>query len=415
MKSICFLFGSGADSDYDSNLKSGASFVEALLCSKESDSVKCIVGDRIGHQPLIHAQSTRVFVQTIQQHEAKARKVLDETFVDNVLQYLQGEIKYKQAGIQNQCRCFYDAITKPSDDAQTNSIRKFFLDNAIFFDTLDEKFNSLRDCDSLNKHARQVVFAYWTVFLQMTRQAYHLGTHTLDIMSKEKAIKVVCEEQSAPTSADDSYYEVLKQSKLSCRVITTNYTDHIERMFRDSQPAYLHGKLHWFEDYRKLCVYDCRNSDERKQIENEECVVPFILIPSGVKPIICSKQLREFGKFIGYLDDSTILVVVGYKFNSEDNHINSIIGEWLKGANKRKLLYLNWCEDPSQKSVAFECMNWSRDFKKKVINLDEAEASEASSVFSSRCKIFDFLINAETCRKVFRNIVEGLKIYQIQN
>lgn len=33
------------------------------------------------------------------------------------------------------------------------------------------------------------------------------------------------------------------------------------------------------------------------------------------------------------------LVVVGYRFNSEDNHINSVIADWLENSNG-KLLYL---------------------------------------------------------------------------
>lgn len=94
----------------------------------------------------------------------------------------------------------------------------------------------------------------------------------------------------------------------------------------------------WFEDIKQLMIYDCADDEERKNIiSNSKNIIPFILIPSGVKPIICSKQIKAFKNFIDVLNSSDFLVVVGYKFNSEDNHINSIINEWLKN------VIAKWC------------------------------------------------------------------------
>ena len=76
------------------------------------------------------------------------------------------------------------------------------------------------------------------------------------------------------------------------------------------------------------------------------------MIPSGVKPLICKKQINEFKKFSDNLDKSDYLAIVGYNLNSEDNHINSIISSWLRENEKHKVIYLNYIGDKSVDSDA---------------------------------------------------------------
>ena len=72
---ITFLFGSGADSDYNDKLKSGAEFSRALLLDTYSDIKKEILNVK-NSDSLIHPNSTKVFLQTIASNEELARKVL---------------------------------------------------------------------------------------------------------------------------------------------------------------------------------------------------------------------------------------------------------------------------------------------------------------------------------------------------
>ena len=127
-------------------------------------------------------------------------------------------------------------------------------------------------------------------------------------------------------------------------------------------------------------------------------VVPFILIPSGVKPLVCRKQIGQFSDFIKKLDGSKYLVVVGYKFNSEDNHINSIIADWLR-KKENKLIYLNYNNE-----VTFDQFPWLKDkFSVETLeNPDEAETLLTAG------KISDIHVNEENCLAIFEKLLQEL-------
>ena len=58
-----------------------------------------------------------------------------------------------------------------------------------------------------------------------------------------------------------------------------------------------------------------------------DIVFPFLAIRSGIKPIINSTQIKEWNKFVNDLDDSDVLIIVGYGFNNDDEHITNLIRE----------------------------------------------------------------------------------------
>lgn len=127
--------------------------------------------------------------------------------------------------------------------------------------------------------------------------------------------------------------------------------------------VYLHGKLTWFEDLQNLTVYDITNEEEcllANKMANERMLMPFILIPSGVKPLVCVRQIEEFLKFIAALKESDQLCIIGYHFNSEDNHVNAIIGDWLRAEKKHRLIYFNW-----KGGVKLSKLKWMETFEIK--------------------------------------------------
>lgn len=181
-------------------------------------------------------------------------------------------------------------------------------------------------------------------------------------------LKYVKKSDESSKNNDKKYYDILKNfldssEENNCRyfVTTTNYTDYVSEIFGTTNTAYLHGKLKWFEDLKTLQVFDCEDDNEydklleiaETQIKSKQTrLIPFIMIPSGVKPLICKKQINEFKKFSDDLDKSDYLVIVGYNLNSEDNHINSIISSWLRENEKHKVIYLNYIGDKSVDSDA---------------------------------------------------------------
>lgn len=416
MENICFLFGSGADTDYDAHLRSGTSFIETLLCNREKATVTQLMGNEQKRTlfTLIHPNSKRVFLQTIVAHPEKAREIfkdgfMDE-FVDEVLGYDGGEKIYKETQIDRYCHECYNIITSTPHESgsikqkKEDAARRFFLENAVFFDTMDEKFNSLRNVEHLNRHAWQVIYAYWSVFVQMLKQAYHFDETPFE-WTREQVFSLLQQEQKNDAPMGNSYYCQLKKSGLPYRVATTNYTDHVEKILGEQNSAYLHGKLHWFENLEDLGIYDCRVEQDREHLRGDR-IIPFILIPSGVKPIVGEKQLIEYGKFIRYLHECHLLVVVGYRFNSEDNHINSLINGWLR-QKQNHMIYLNWCGCERRSSVNFGELSWCA--QKTRCSITSMTDLESLSDLIEHYSIVDIHMGRGDAQEIFKAVIERLK------
>ena len=231
----------------------------------------------------------------------------------------------------------------------------------------------------------------------MLKSVYNLGADFS--WNYDAVFKKLNEPYDIPNISNRStYYSMLKKSKLKSKVATTNYTSLAETKTERST-IYLHGKLTWFEDLTRLTVFDCTDSKEQQLLNKSNRILPFILIPSGVKPLICPKQIREFSKFIEELDDTDTLVVVGYKFNSEDNHINSIIADWLRNANKT-LIYLNYNDD-----LSFDNLSWASDF-----SVETFEGFDSVSIKQiNKQKIINISTDSHSCNNVFSAILSYLE------
>lgn len=402
---VTFLFGSGADTDAYEDLSSGQEFAKDLLQNKFSKEINNITGIDASQFQLIYPTSSKIYIQTITKYEKDAKDIFGEEVVNIFIQYnnqssSDGKIKYNEQ-IAPLCREWYNYIKKDDniEDEHTQSIKEFFLKNAVFFDSLDEKFNSLKD-SPLNANAKRVINAYLTVFLLMFEKLYEIPEN---FIWSYKNIFDKLKESYKNKANEGNYYEILADSKMDCHIITTNYTDLVAEQTKKNDIVYLHGKMTWFEDLRNLTVYDCTYETEYKLcLQHEKAedgtlnLIPFILIPSGVKPLICKKQICEFSKFINKLEESKYLVVMGYKFNSEDNHVNSIIAQWLRENKNRKMVYFNY-----EASVNFKFFGWAKDFT--VVCYESAIGGEWNA------QIIDIRFKGKTGRELFKEALDRLK------
>lgn len=396
---VSFLFGSGADTDACADLGSGQVFAEALLQNSYKKEIKAITGINTSYFQLLYPRSKKIYIQTILEYEEKAIDVFGKEFVNKVKAYVNENDDGNKEYITKECADFYKIIRdKEVENEKLNyaEVKKFFLTNAVFFDSLDEKFNSLRETNlDFNSNAKRVINAYYTVFLTVFHWLYDIPDNfewSLDAITNK------LKENYKFSISENCYYSQLKKSKIDCNVITTNYTE-LAGLSNKGEIAYLHGKMTWFEDLEKLTVYDCTNKEEINYLRKSKKIIPFIMIPSGVKPIICNKQICEFGKFIRYLDESKYLVIVGYKFNSEDNHINSIIADWLRKSRKNKIVYLNY-----NNAVNFNKFKWIGE---NLVN--NIEFSENKTNIDSANSIISISVNKDNCRIVFNKILKELE------
>ena len=142
-----------------------------------------------------------------------------------------------------------------------------------------------------------------------------------------------------------SYYyilnEAVKKNNNNYSVITTNYTPICETVSGiDSEDiSYVHGAFWWFENPQNFRLLDASNKNEKFE---GELYFPFIMLQSGIKPIVNSKQIKEWAKAIHFLEKADRVVVLGYKINSDDNHFNSMIQESI--VNGKEIVFLDFDE-----------------------------------------------------------------------
>ncbi len=367
---VSILFGSGADTDYNAKLGSGASFSKALLQNSYKDKCKKVTGNSYEYS-LIHRRSKKVYIQTILENEEKAKEAgIKENDIELCKKYSKAQLSDdEKTELDRQCKIWYNLLMN-NNPGEEKDVQKFFFERAVFFDALDEKFNSLRYNDGKwSANAKRVINAYYTVFFYMIKNIYDEDVDDSVNSIKDLPTYLKFAKKSDETSTNNkTYYHILENklnssTKNSCKyfITTTNYTDYVSEIFGTINTAYLHGKLKWFEDLKTLQVFDCDDDNEydklleiaETQIKSKQTrLIPFIMIPSGVKPLICKKQINEFKKFSDNLDKSDYLAIVGYNLNSEDNHINSIISSWLRENEKHKVIYLNYIGDKSVDSDA---------------------------------------------------------------
>lgn len=69
-------------------------------------------------------------------------------------------------------------------------------------------------------------------------------------------------------------------------------------------------------------------------LNTKDLIFPFLFIQSGIKPIIEYNQLKEYSKMLKLLEDAQTLIIVGYRLNLDDNHLNSLIRNFITDKKK---------------------------------------------------------------------------------
>ena len=410
MKDIMFLFGSGADTDVNGDLVSGSQFAESIIQNKYADKINNITQEDFRNFKLISHNSKKIFIQTIVHNENLAREKLSPEDVDLVMGYNNNaeNSDTTKKKITEMCRKWYDLITNteiPQEQSEEDS-KNFFLENAALFGSLDEKFNSLRYPNKKDANAKRVINAYWTVFMVMFESLFgEISELNFDaVLKKLSDEKTVAKNMLSGKS--NCYYNTVSKVKGNYHIATTNYTALVSTAF-ENRANYLNGKLSWFEDLYNLTVYDCTQESERDLIvKHPKNIIPFIFIPSGVKPIVCPKQVKEYTDFKSNLESSSVLCVIGYRFNSEDNHINSFIADWLR-KDKNTLIYFNYKENTEYKEdFNLEDLYWIKTLIEggKYKTIDKIEGFNFD--FIDEHKVIDIKINKNNAREMVSHFVE---------
>ena len=121
---------------------------------------------------------------------------------------------------------------------------------------------------------------------------------------------------SSMTSREGYYEDIEKFEGINiCAAGTSNYTNLIKSA-NISDIFYLNGSLSEFYDPYRNEIVDENYSSLK---------VPFLFTQSGTKPMTSIKMSRRYIDFYDKCKNSDRIVVLGYGFNSDDGHINTLL------------------------------------------------------------------------------------------
>lgn len=139
----------------------------------------------------------------------------------------------------------------------------------------------------------------------------------------------ITEKESKAVEKKDGYYNLLQdainRSFLVSGVATTNYTSLIDNVLGDSLIEegiiHLNGSVKDFYDpyFNKIL------KEEDKDNYQEHFVVPLLFSQSGTKPMTTISMAEKYVKLYNLWKDATAIVVVGYSFGEDDEHVNGIL------------------------------------------------------------------------------------------
>lgn len=143
-------------------------------------------------------------------------------------------------------------------------------------------------------------------------------------------------EQNIPTQIDNNgYYDDLKdyieESKIEvAKIATTNYNNIIAQKL-EKDITYLNGSVtQWYDPYL--------NKIDKKENMPNKFIVPLLFTQSGTKPMTSIFKSSEYVDLYRDWKESSCIIIVGFGFNKDDEHINGIIRTLVNDDNKKVVI-----------------------------------------------------------------------------
>lgn len=262
---------------------------------------------------------------------------------------------------------YYSALIDPKKDKATNS-RQWTLINfywSCYFAILEPLLKTLggSEKDTLPKELK-------------TKEDYFEVLDHLPELTKLLWTLRFLENREQGDEKELHYYEAL--AGVFDYVMTTNYTPLILQMFPENgevdnarmegKVIRLSGSLAQFERRDTLTV-DSLDQSLTGWKADRSLYFPFLMSQSPVKPMINTAQLRQYARALDALDKTDELVVLGYSFTKNDEHVVTIVREWLSGKGEmgpRTLVYLAYVGE----STLEKNLEKKREELEKCLRLD---------------------------------------------
>lgn len=352
MEKTVVLFGAGAEVSF--GMADGGEFASEVLGLENGDMT-----DEI--KKFFKNIKDEWYPKPVLKHEWKQKDLLDAAKKKELLD------SYEKYNSKKQFEVDVSKKIKGKKEQQA-----FINKYSSYMGLLDERFHTLIYPNVLGAQKFwSVVACYWRAYLSLVSNYIKEKNYALLIEKPGVAYKRMVEKAEKQRNKD-SYYKIIADMQAEKpKVITANYTPLCASIcgLDDNSIAYLHGSFKWFEMPKELNVLDVSDG----QTNPRGIYFPFIFLQSGVKPIVHPIQIKEYAKAMDFLDDSYRLIVVGYKANHDDNHLNSLLRDYLmKGKRIQYIDYDNVGKDIILKRLhIFENME-----NLEIIPIDEKDNKE---------------------------------------
>lgn len=118
---------------------------------------------------------------------------------------------------------------------------------------------------------------------------------------------------------DDVFSAVTDEKIEISAIATSNYSPLIHDVLQNDNIIYLNGATTlWYDPY----LNKIGSKEELSQLNH--FIVPLMFTQSGTKPMISIDMSAKYVNYYNCLQDSDEICVVGFGFNSDDEHINGI-------------------------------------------------------------------------------------------
>lgn len=370
---ITFLIGAGAECNEPFNIINGNNFkIEVLFCKNVAEIYKKINNNneiKVTSDKILTGNSTNVFYQTLIENPEFKKIFLNNKEIIDYVNYKSNQNENKEKDDKeikyaNFKRQYNELIIKHLDENK-NDIVKQFLDNVSPYSYIDSYFNYLRKPKSYIKEASKVVKLYFSAYLSIVSK---LGIdikflEKLDtnkklnrVMIKEKIsssikliinnVKTIEEDNKNNNIENTIYYLLIKEicNTYNVNIITTNYLPFVDEILdiNKNNIVHIHGQIDLFENLYTKEIKSITEFDE------QDIIFPYLMVQSGVKPIISPYQIKEWYKAVDFIENSDYVIVLGYGMNSDDEHITTILRTYAKF--KKYIFFLHSTEqDDKQK------------------------------------------------------------------
>lgn len=158
--------------------------------------------------------------------------------------------------------------------------------------------------------------------------------------------------ETAKIDKHHGYYHRVKEAADSGKfelsaVATTNYNNFIEKIL-DTEIAYLNGSTEiWYDPYLNRM-----GSREELDTDEHHILVPLLFTQSGTKPMTAIEMSEKYVETYHKWKEADKIVVVGFGFGVDDEHINGILRTLIDKFDK-KIVVVTLKSDKSDK----ECSN----------------------------------------------------------